>query len=163
MWEDRNISVTGNTFTVDPAQFNATPTPEGGTAWNCITGPTGNCARNAMGYQYPGQNSAPYNDVTLANAMMSAPSLPAPLNNLNASGSPLATGTNGDVGPNGAIPYNIVWSGNTYVGGWTFQAYTQAADCPVDWTGSALQWVGGGGNACSGLSVAQWSSIWHQN
>lgn len=163
MWENRNISVTGNTFTVDPAQLNATPIPEGGTAWDCTTGPNGNCAQNAMGYQYPGQNSAPYNDVTLANAMMSAPSLPPPLDNLNAAGSPLATGMNGDVGPNGAIPYNIVWSGNTYVGDWTFQAYTQAADCPVDWTGTALRWVGGNGNACSGLSVAQWNAIWHQN
>ncbi len=163
MWQNRNISVTGNTFTVDPARLNATPTPEGGAPWSCTTGPDGNCAHNAMGYQYPGWNSAPYNVVTLANAMMSAPSLPAPLDNLNAAGSPLATGASGDVGPNAAIPYNIIWSGNTYVGGWTFQAYTQAADCPVDWTGSALRWVGGNGNACSGLSVAQWNTIWHQD
>lgn len=163
MWEDRNISVTGNTFAVDATQFNATPAPEGGSAWSCKTGPSGNCAQNAMGYQYPGENAAPYNDVILANAMMSAASLPAPLNNLNASGSPTATGGNGDVGPNGAKPYNDVWSANTYTGDWTFQAYTQAADCPLNWTGSALQWVGGSGNACAGLSVSQWNTIWHQN
>ncbi len=163
MWENRNISVLGNTFDVDPAEFNATPAPEGASSWSCTTGPSGNCAQNAMGYQYPGEDSAPYNDVALANAMMSAPTLPAPLNNLNASGSPSATGRNGDVTPNGAAPYNNVWSGNSYIGDWTFQAYTQAADCPLDWTGSALAWVGGGGNACSGLSVAQWNTIWHQN
>ena len=163
MWENRNISVIGNTFEVDPVEFNATPAPEGGSAWNCVTGPGGNCAQNAMGYQYPGGNAAPYNDVTLANAMMSAPSLPAPLGNLNAPGSPLATGSNGDVGPNGAVPYNNVWSGNTYVGAWTFQAYTQAAGCPINWTGSSFQWVNYDGNACAGLSVEQWRSIWHQD
>ncbi len=163
MWEDRNITVTGNTFEVDPTTFNATPTPEGGSAWSCTTGASGNCAQNAMGYQYPGGNAAPYNDVTLSNALMSAPSFTAPLDDLNASGSPAAVGSNGDVGPNAAAPYNNVWSGNTYVGGWTFQAYTQAAGCPLDWTGSALQWTGGSGDACAGLSVAQWTSIWQQN
>jgi hypothetical protein len=160
MWENRNISILGNTFTVDPVQFNATPAPQGGSAWNCVTGT--NCAQNAMGYQYPGGNAAPYNDVTLANAMMSGPTLPAPLDNLNAPGSPLATGTNGDVGPNGAVPYGNVWSGNTYVGAWTFQAYTQAADCPINWTGTSFQWVNYSGNACAGLSVGQWKTIWHQ-
>jgi hypothetical protein len=82
---------------------------------------------------------------------------------LNASGSPLATGSNGDVGPNGAKPYNNVWSGNTYVGTWTFQAYTQAAGCPINWTGSSFQWVNYDGNACAGLSVEQWRTIWHQD
>lgn len=165
MWEDRDISVNSNTFDVDPAQFNSTPAPEGGSAWNCTTGPRGDCAENAMGYQYPAESAAPYANVALANAMMSASSLPPPYNNLNASGSPLATGANGDVTPNAAAPYNDVWAGNTYKGDWTFQAYVQAAGCPLNWTGRALEWTGtgGGGNACSGLSLAQWQRYWGQD
>lgn len=165
MWEDRNISVTGNTFNVDPSQFDSTPAPEGGSAWTCSTGPSGNCAQNVMGYQYPGENAAPYNTVALANAMMSDSSLPVPYKNLNASDSPLAVGKNGDVGHNADRPYDDLWSRNTYEGDWTFQAYTQAAGCPVNWTGRSLRWTGtgGGGNACSGLSLAQWQRYWGQD
>lgn len=165
MWEDRNISVTGNTFDVDPAQFDSAPAPEGGAAWTCTTGPSGDCAQDTMGYQYPGDDAGPYNNVALSNAMMSDSSLPAPYDNLNASGSPLATGANGDVGPNGALPYDDLWSANTYVGDWTFDAYTQAAACPLNWTGSSLAWTGtgGGGNACSGLSLSQWQQYWGQD
>jgi hypothetical protein len=25
---------------------------------------------------------------------------------------------------------------------WTFQDYTQAATCPLNWTGSTLEWIG---------------------
>ena len=164
MWEDRNISVTDNTFDVSPSQLTSTPEPEGASgAWACTTGAGGNCAQDAMGYKYPGGDAAPYNNVTLSNAMMSASSLSAPYDNLNASGSPVATGANGDVSPNGEAPYNDLWSANTYIGDWTFQAYTQAAACPVSWTGSTLTWTGGGGNACSGLSLSQWQTIWHQD
>jgi hypothetical protein len=164
MWEDRNISVTANTFDVDPAQLEATPEPEGATsAWTCTTGAGGNCGQNVMGYQYPGGDAAPYNNVALSNAMMSDSSLSSSLANLNASGSPLATGSSGDVGANGAAPYDNRWSGNTYVGDWTFQAYTQAAGCPLNWTGSALVWVDYNGNACSGLSLAQWQQYWGQD
>jgi hypothetical protein len=163
MWEDRNITVQGNTFDVDPAQFDATPLPGQSGDWSCNTGPGGNCAQNAMGYQYPGGDAAPYNNPTLANAMMSDSTLPAPYNNLNASGSPLVGGSSG-TGANGEQPYDDLWAANTYTGDWTFQAYSQAAGCPIDWTGSALKWVGGaGGNACSGLSLSQWQSIWHED
>jgi hypothetical protein len=118
-----------------------------------------------MGYQYPGVDSAPYNNVALANAMMSDQNLSALLANLNASGSPLAAGANGDVGPNGALPYDDLWSGNTYEGDWTFQAYTQAAECPVRRVGTTFKWTGsgGGGNACSGLSLSQWQQYWGQD
>jgi hypothetical protein len=165
MWEDRNVSVTANTFDVDPARFDSAPPPEGSIAWACTTGPNGNCAQNVMGYQYPGENAAPYNTVALANAMMSDGSLHSPLDNLNATGSPTATGTNGDVGPNRALPYHDLWSANTYIGDWTFQAYTQAAGCPLSWSGGALHWTGtgGGGNACSGLSLSQWQQYWGQD
>jgi len=167
MWEDRNISVTANTFEVDAAAFGSTPLPNGGGSgdWpTCTTGASGNCAQNVMGYQFPGGNAEPYNNVTLSNAMMSDSSLPGALANLNASGSPLATGTNGDVGPNAEAPYNNLWSGNTYVGDWTFQAYSNAAGCPLNWTGSALTWVNGpSGDACSGLSLAQWQQYWGQD
>ena len=165
MWEDRNISVQGNTFEVNASQFASTPLPEGAGPgdWTCTTGPSGNCAQNSMGYQYPGGNAAPYNNVTLSNAMMSDSSLSGPLANLNASGSPLATGSGGDVAPNADPAYNNLWSGNTYDGDWTFQAYTNAAGCPVSWSGSALAWVNGGGNACSGLSLSQWQQYWGQN
>ncbi|HUC87998.1 MAG TPA: hypothetical protein VMR95_02520, partial [Candidatus Binatia bacterium] len=62
-------------------------------------------------------------------------------------------------------PYNNDFSGNTYTGTWTFQAFTLAAGCPVSWSGNALDWVGVGlnGNACAGLSLAQWQSYWHQD
>jgi hypothetical protein len=115
-----------------------------------------------MGYQYPGEDAAPYNNVSFSNAMMSNTSLSAPYNNLNTSGSPLASGSNGDVGANSETAYGDLWSDNTYLGNWTFQAYTQAADCPVGWTGTALEW-GGSDNACSGLSVPQWQSYWQQD
>jgi hypothetical protein len=164
MWEDRNISVTDNTFDVNPAQLEAAPEPVGATsAWTCTTGAGGNCGQNAMGYQYPGGNAEPYNDVTLSNAMMSDSSLSSPLANLNASGSPLATSSSGDVGANSAAPFDNLWSDNTYNGDWTFQAYSQAAGCPLNWAGNALVWVEYSGNACSGLSLAQWQTIWRQD
>ena len=31
--------------------------------------------------------------------------------------------------------------GNVYTGTWVFQAFAQAAGCPINWTGSALAWV----------------------
>jgi hypothetical protein len=164
MWEDRNISVSDNTFTINQAAFDATPLPTGESGnWSCNTGSGGNCGQNAMGYQYPGGNAEPYDNVSFSNAMMSNSTLPAPLSNLNAALSPLAVGSNGDVGTNNETAYNDLWSGNTYNGTWTFQAYVQAADCPVSWSGTALEWVNGGGNACAGLSLAQWQSYWHQN
>jgi hypothetical protein len=173
MWEDRNISVTGNTFDVDPVQFDSAPTPEGAKAgWACTTGPGGNCADNAMGYQYPGEYAAPYNNVTLANAMMSdnssgtstGTSFPSRLDNLNSSASTLLGTGQYQATANAEAPYNDLWSANTYIGDWTFQAYTQAAGCPLDWTGSSLTWVGGGGgNACSGLSLSQWQQYWGQD
>jgi hypothetical protein len=116
-----------------------------------------------MGYQYPGGNAEPYNDVTLSNAMMSDSSLRAPYSNLNASASPLATATSGDVGANATAPYDNRWFDNTYVGDWTFQAYSQAAGCPLNWKGSHLRWVKDNGNACSGLSLKRWRSIWRQD
>jgi hypothetical protein len=164
MWEDRNISVTDNTFDVNPAQLEAAPEPVGATsAWTCTTGAGGNCGQNAMGYQYPGGNAEPYNTPALANAMMSNVSLRAPYTNLNASASPLATARRGDVGANGAVPYDNRWFDNTYVGDWTFQAYSQAAGCPLKLKGSALVWVEYNGNACSGLSLKRWRSIWRQD
>jgi hypothetical protein len=129
----------------------------------CTTGSGGTCAQNAMGYQYPGGDANPYNTPILSNAMMSNPSLSGSLANLNASGSPLIGGSTG-ITSNAATPYNDLWTGNTYQGDWTFQAYVQAGGCPLGWTGSSLTWVGGaGGNACSGLSVKEWRSIWHQH
>lgn len=164
MWEDRNISVQSNTFYVDPTSFDSTPLPTGESGnWSCTTGSGGNCAQNAMGYQYPGADAQPFNNVSFSNAMMSDSNLPAPLNNLNANGSPLATGSGGDVGANSETPYNDLWTGNTYNGTWTFQAYTQAAGCPVNWSGSALVWAGGSGNACAGLTLAQWQTYWGQD
>jgi hypothetical protein len=132
-------------------------------AWTCTTGAGGNCGQNAMGYQYPGGNAEPYNTPALANAMMSNVSLRAPYTNLNASASPLATARRGDVGANGAVPYDNRWFDNTYVGDWTFQAYSQAAGCPLKLKGSALVWVEYNGNACSGLSLKRWRSIWRQD
>jgi len=170
MWEDRNITIESNTFVVDPQAFDSTPLPTGDTSnssgnWSCVTGPGGNCAQEAMGYQYPGGDAVPYNSPVLSNAMMSSPSLPAPLDNLNASGSPLATSANGAASPNGQQPYDDTWASNSYQGDWTFQAYVQAAACPVNWTGSSLAWASydGGGDACSGLSLAQWRQYWGQD
>jgi|GEM_PF-6362061 len=164
MWEDRNITVEANSFEVDPATFSSTPLPDGESGdWSCTTGPSGNCAQNGMGYQYPGGDAAPYDNPVLSNAMMSDSSLPAPYNNLNAPGSPLV-GPGSGVAANGEQPYDDLWTSNTYSGDWTFQAYVQGAGCPLNWTGSSLEWVGSaGGNACSGLSVSKWQAIWHQD
>jgi hypothetical protein len=94
---------------------------------------------------------------------MSNSSLRAPYNNLNASASPLATDRRGDVRANAAAPYHNRWFANTYVGDWTFQAYSQAAGCPLNWNGRRLRWVEYNGNACSGLSLKLWRAIWRQD
>jgi hypothetical protein len=163
MWEDRNVSVSGNTFEVNATTFNATSTSHGGSAWSCTTGVGNNCAQNAMGYQIGGEDALPYNTPVLANAMMSDSSLSSGLylNNLNASGSPLVGGSTG-ITSNAETPYDDLWSTNTYAGTWSFQAYVQAAGCPVSWTGSALEWVGSGGNACA-IDLAQWQTYWGQD
>jgi hypothetical protein len=164
MWEDRNISVQSNTFYVNPGLFDTVPLPENdGSNWSCTVGSSGNCGENAMGYQYPGSNAEPYNNISFANAMMSNSSFSAPYNNLNASGSPLVGGSTG-ISANPETPYNDQWSNNTYLGPWTFQAYTQAAACQLNWASNALEWVGGtSGNACSGLTPTQWETYWGQD
>jgi hypothetical protein len=168
MWQDRNITASGNTFSVNATTFNAAsyPGPTGGT-WGgstdaCTTGTSGNCADVQVGYQYPGGNITPYGNTILSNAMMSNSGFASPLNNLNASGSPLVGSSTG-ITANGEMPYGTNFNSNTYTGTWTFQAFTQAAGCPLKWTGRSLKWVGYGGNACSGLSLAQWQTIWLQD
>jgi hypothetical protein len=124
-----------------------------------------------MGYQYPAGNAAPYSNATLSNAMMSdnssatsaGTSFPSRLEDLNGPASTVLGTGEYQAASNSETPYNDLWSANTYIGDWTFQAYTQAAACPLDWTGSSLTWVGGGGNACSGLSLSQWQQYWGQD
>jgi hypothetical protein len=95
--------------------------------------------------------------------MMSNSQLRAPYSNLNGSASPLATASSGDVRANGAAPYDNRWFDNTYNGDWTFQAYSQAAGCPLNWNGGRLRWVRDNGNACAGLSLKRWRLIWRQD
>jgi hypothetical protein len=163
-WQTRDVSVTGNSFYLDAAEFNAAPYATGGT-WGesgnaCVTGPGGNCGQIIMGYQAPGNH--PFDSNIESNAMMSISTSSSPLSNLNASGGPFVAGSSG-VAANAEMPYNDVFSDNTYSGTWTFNAYNQASSCQAGWTGSALEYVAGGGNACSGLSFAQWQQYWGQD
>ena len=123
--------------------------------------------RSFLDDQFPGGNALPYNSTVLSNAMMSNGAFASPLSNLNGSGSPLVGSGSGQAAPgNGELPYDTDFAGNTYVGTWAFQAFTQAAGCPVSWTGGTFSWVGSGGNACGLLPLTgspSWESTWGQD
>ena len=134
-----------------------------GWRWSCTTGPSGNCGHIVTGYQAPAGNGAPWTTWTLANSMMSNASFSGALADLNSSTSPLVGGSSGVTPGNGDPPYNLLFANNVYTGTYTFNAYAQAATCPVTWSGTALQYGGSGTNACNNLTLAQWQQYWGQD
>jgi hypothetical protein len=173
-WQERNVTVEGNTMEVNATAFNAAAYPGYvGTTWGatsnaCTTGTSGNCAEVVVGYQFPGGDAAPYNNTVLSNALMSNSTFSSPLNNLN--GSTPLVGSNSGQAPsgNGEAPYNTLFASNTYTGTWSFQAFAQATTCTISWS-STFSWVGtggGGGNACGLLPLTgspSWESTWGQD
>ncbi|HUC88219.1 MAG TPA: hypothetical protein VMR95_03655 [Candidatus Binatia bacterium] len=164
-WEARNVSVSGNTFFFQPSAIAASAPPEGNaTSTDCTT--VNNCGTNFMAFQSGG--TAPFIDFTGGNAMMSSSSFtgcPAwdsgcstdPLSNLNALASPPAAQAN-----NGEVPYNNVWSDNTYEGPWSWSDVYSFSGCnplPTDsTTGKSLP-----SSDCGAITFSQWQAAWQQD
>jgi hypothetical protein len=128
-WEARDISVTGNTFVVDPSVISSSATLTGATG-QCTA--ANSCGTNFMAFQTSGD--APFDPQIAANAMMSSSSFTGcpywdsgcssnPLANLNALASPPNAPAH-----DGEAPYNDVWANNSYSGPWTWNAYLYG-DC----------------------------------
>jgi hypothetical protein len=163
-WEARDISVTGNDFVFQPSVIAASAPVTGGKRTSCTAAHPNDCGTNFMGYQDGGE--LPFSYQIGGNAMMSRPSLTGcpvwdahcatnPLKNLNELAAPP-----GAPAGNGELPYNNVWSGNSYRGPWAWKVYI-AGDCgplPTDsLTGKSMPAF-----ACT-PNFAQWQSIWQQD
>ena len=165
-WEARDVSVTGNDFVFQPGLI-ATSTPPQGTATStvCSASHNNSCGTNFMAYQ--GSGEAPFGNNTGANAMMSSSSFTGcpswdkgcaatPLANMNALSNPPGAKAN-----NGERPYNDVWSSNTYVGPWAWNAYLFGACWPLPTdpkTGNSLP-----SSACGLTDFSDWHSDWQQD
>ena len=163
-WQAKNISVTNNNFIFQPSLISA-GTPPMGTATSTQCNAANSCGTNFMAYQAAG--TAPFSDQTEGNAMMSNSSLTGcpswdsgcssdPLNNINALSSPPDAQPN-----NGEAPYNNVWSGNSYEGPWTFNAFNfgPCNALPTDSTTSKSM----PSSDCGTISMSTWQSAWQQD
>ena len=163
-WEARNVSITGNTFILQPSVMDATAPLTGGTT-SCTAG--NSCGTNFMSDQPSGE--LPFDNQIGANAMMSSTTFSGcptgwdaschsdPLTNLNA----LSTPPGGAPANNGEAPYNDVWSDNAYTGTWTFNAFIYgncSGSMPTDpTTGDTMSTA-----ACT-ASFSQWQNDWQQD
>jgi hypothetical protein len=165
-WEAHDVSVTGNDFIFQPSFIAASAPPQGtGTSTVCTTSHADSCGTNFMAYQASGE--APFADQTGANALMSSSSFTAcpqwdtacatnPLANINALPNPPGARTS-----NGEGPGNNVWSNNTYVGPWGWNAYLYSPCSPLPTdpkTGSSMP-----SSACGLTDFSVWQSDWQQD
>ena len=165
-WEARDVSVAGNDFIFQPSLIAASAPPQGtATSTVCAASHTDSCGTNFMAYQASGQ--APFADQTGANALMSSSSFTAcpswdtgcatnPLANINALPNPPGARAN-----NGEGPGNNVWSNNTYVGPWGWNAYLYGACSPLPTdpkTGNSMP-----SSACGLTDFSKWHSDWQQD
>lgn len=165
-WEARDVSVTGNSFVFQPSLIAASAPPEGSaTSTACSASHTYSCGTNFMAYQVSGE--APFGNQTGANALMSSSSFTGcpswdtgcatnPLANINVLSNPP-----GAAAKNGERPGNNVWSGNTYVGPWGWNAYLFGTcnTLPTDpTTGNSMP-----PNACGLTGFSRWRSDWQQD
>ena len=163
-WEARDISVTGNTFTIQPSVMDATAPLTGGTT-SCTA--ANSCGTNFMSDQPSGE--PPFDDQAGANAMMSSSTFSGcpswdsgctsdPLNNINALSDP----PNAPPG-NGETPYNNVWSDNTYIGAtWAWNVFIYGScdgSMPTDPTTNATLST----NACGPINFSTWQADWQQD
>jgi hypothetical protein len=149
-WEARGFSVTGNNFVFNPsliASAGGKTLPGGATSTTCKAADN-YCGSNFMAFQDGGQ--APFGTQIVGNAMMSSSSFTGLLNNLNSLASPPNAPAN-----NGEIPFNNVWSNNTYSGPWTWNAYIYGSCSPVP-SGMSSS------NACD-PDFSTWKSAWQQD
>lgn len=161
-WEARNISVTGNSFVFRPNLIATGTPPQGsGTSTVCSATHASNCGTNFMADQPSGE--APFGSQAGANAMMSSSSFAGcpswdvgctanPLANINALAEPARTA---------ARPGNDVWSGNTYIGPWGWNAYLfgSCSALPTDpKTGHSIP-----SSACGLINFSDWRSDWQQD
>ncbi len=161
-WEARNISVTGNTFDVQPSVISGSAPLSGGTTAQCTA--ANSCGTNFMAFQDSGE--APFDSQIGANAMMSSSSFAGcpswdsgcrsnPLVNLNAlSRPPNAPASSGEA------PGNNVWADNAYSGPWSWNAYLYGSCDPLPTDGLTGASVPAGG--CED-SFATWQSTWQQD
>ncbi|HSW80618.1 MAG TPA: hypothetical protein VLG47_07615 [Candidatus Saccharimonadales bacterium] len=164
-WGTKHISVTGNSFDVDPSYINS-QTALNGNATNCTVG--NECGTNFMMYQ-GGNGMQPMNNSIIGNSMYSNSTFTGcpgwdsgcsanPLKNLNALSNPPDAPANNNEPPN-----NNLWSNNAYYGPWTFNAYNYGpcASLPSDTTtGKSMPT---NPDPCQNLSFATWQSDWQQD
>jgi hypothetical protein len=165
-WEAHDISVTSNSFVFQPGRIAASAPPQGtATSTVCSAGHTDSCGTNFMADQVSGE--APFGTQTGANALMSSSSFPGcpswdtgcttnPLANINALSNPPGTAAK-----NGERPGNNVWSDNTYIGPWGWNAYLFGTcdQLPTDpATGHSMP-----SSACGFTDFSQWHSDWQQD
>ena len=164
-WESRNVSVSSNTFVVQPSVIsNSAPLEGGGSTTQCT--PAKNCGTNFMAFQSGG--SKPFYDQTGGNAMMSSTTFSGcpdwdpgcstdPLDNINGDPNPP-----GVPAGNGETPYNNVWSGNTYNGPWMVSdaySYSGCWPLPTDsGTGNSMP-----SSDCGTISIPTWQAAWQQD
>jgi len=165
-WAARDISVTGNSFVFQPSLIAASAPPQGSaTSTVCSAAHANSCGTNFMADQPSGE--APFGGQVGANAMMSSSSFTGcpswdtgcaanPLANINALSDPA-----GGTGHDAAGPGNNVWSDNSYVGPWGWNAYLFGACSlpPADpKTGHGIP-----SSACGLIGFSDWRSDWQQD
>jgi hypothetical protein len=163
-WGTKNISITGNTFSFDPAAIAAGTTVDGHVGTSCTAAHANSCGTNFQSFQQSGE--PPFNSFINGNSMMSNSSLTGcpswdsgctnnPLKNINSLPNPPGATAN-----NGEPPNNIVWSSNSYTGPWLWNVYwySTCGQLPNDASTSKSMPSPG----CQ-EDFAHWQSNWQQD
>jgi hypothetical protein len=138
IWENRNISVSGNTFDFEPTEIASGPNFWGNKTYQtCDSSHTNYCGTNFMAWYTVGPSSS----WVYANALMSHGSFTTPL----------TTGWRRTLA-GGEPAWNDTWSDNTYIGPWQWYVYSaNGSNCKPP-----------RGHSCT-PTVSQWSSEWKQH
>jgi hypothetical protein len=164
-WEARDISVTRNSFVFQPNLIAASTPPQGSaTSTVCTASHSGGCGTNFMADQDSGE--APFDNQIGANALMSSSSFTGcpswdtkcttnPLANINALSSPPGAAKNDEK------PGNNIWSDNTYIGPWGWNAYLFGACSPLPADPATGHRMPSG--ACGLTDFSKWHSDWQQD
>lgn len=164
-WGTKNISVTGNSFDIDPTYIDSQTALDGNTA-NCTVG--NECGTNFMMYQ-SGNGEQPLNNSIIGDSMYSNSSFTAcpawdsgctsdPLNNLNALSNPPDAPANNNEPPN-----NNLWSNNAYYGPWTFNAFNYGPCDALPSDPVTHKSMPTSPDPCNNLSFSTWQSDWQQD
>jgi hypothetical protein len=138
IWENRHISVSGNTFVFQPTQISGGPNLWRNTKYQtCDSSHTNYCGTNFMAWYTVGPSSS----WVYANALMSQGSFTTPL-----------TARWNSTSANGEPAWDDTWSNNTYIGPWQWYVYSaNGGNCKPP-----------RGHSCT-PTVSQWSSEWKQH